>query len=95
MGSPAGAVLSRGQMKLLACAMRMAQGRLLHDSTGRSCIFMFDDLGSELDVNSQHLILERIAGLDAQVLITSISSDMRLPAAYHSVEIHAGAVTAP
>ena len=39
----AGAMLSRGQLKLLVCAMRMAQSLLLKAQTGRSCIFLIDD----------------------------------------------------
>lgn len=94
MGMAVGAVLSRGQMKLLACALRLAQGRLLHDTTGRHCIYMFDDISSEFDEHSRHLLLDNISELEHQVFITSISDEIQLPADHDSVEVQSGSVTA-
>ncbi len=71
----AGATLSRGQLKLLVCAMRMSQSLLLHKQTGRSCIFLIDDLNSELDKRSQDLLLDYLEQCHNQVFITNITPD--------------------
>lgn len=93
MGMAVSSVLSRGQMKLLASALKLAQGKLLRCITGRDCIYMFDDIGSELDEYSRHLLLDSIAEMEHQVFITSIFDDLRLPAAYDSVEVQDGSIT--
>ena len=46
---PANEVLSRGQMKVLMSAMRVAQGRVLAEVAGRAPVFLLDDVGAELD----------------------------------------------
>ena len=74
----AGATLSRGQLKLLVCAMRLAQGLLLKHETGRSCIYLIDDLNSELDSNSQKILLDNLKQCSCQVFITNISREMML-----------------
>ncbi|MCZ6914662.1 MAG: hypothetical protein O7C59_09525, partial [Rickettsia endosymbiont of Ixodes persulcatus] len=45
-GNPVHEVLSRGEQKLLAYALQLAQGLLLKKMTGKSCIYLFDDLFS-------------------------------------------------
>ena len=75
----AGATLSRGQLKLLVCAMRLSQGLLLKQQTGRSCIYLIDDLNSELDINSQKILLNNVKQCNSQVFITNISREMMLP----------------
>ena len=41
--------LSRGQTKLLVYALKLAQGALFKKLTGKKCIYILDDLPSELD----------------------------------------------
>lgn len=59
--------LSRGQLKLLVCAMRLSQGYLLKHQVGKNCIFLIDDLSSELDANSRMLLLNELKECDSQV----------------------------
>ncbi|MCR5084316.1 MAG: DNA replication/repair protein RecF [Succinivibrionaceae bacterium] len=75
----AGASLSRGQQKLLVSAMRLAQGELLLRQTGRRCVYLIDDLGSELDQDSRHTLLRELLANQSQVFITNISDDLDLP----------------
>lgn len=73
----AGATLSRGQLKMLVYAMRLAQGMLLKQQSHRSCIYLIDDLNSELDENSQRRLLNTLIECQHQVFISNIQSDFR------------------
>ncbi len=75
----ASSVLSRGQLKLLVCAMRLAQGLLFKNQTGRNCIFLLDDLNSELDINSQSILLKFLQDCKSQVFITNIDKETLIP----------------
>ncbi len=68
----AGATLSRGQLKMLVYAMRLAQGLLLKEQTGRTCIYLIDDLNSELDDHSQSVLLKHLLACNHQVFISNI-----------------------
>ncbi|OOF71389.1 DNA replication/repair protein RecF [Rodentibacter caecimuris] len=66
-------VLSRGQLKLLMCALRLAQGEHLTDKKQRHCIFLIDDFASELDQTKRGLLAERLKQSGAQVFVTAIT----------------------
>ena len=59
--------------------MRLSQGQLLKEQTGKNCVYLIDDLSSELDSNSQQLLLSLIQKLDSQVFITNINKQLELP----------------
>lgn len=65
-------VLSRGQQKLLVCALKLAQGRLFEKITGRKCIYLVDDLPAELDEKHRHLLVKWLDKLQTQVFITGV-----------------------
>lgn len=69
---PAKDVLSRGQQKLFVYAMRLAQGMLFAEQTGRTCTYLIDDLPAELDAEKRDLILNLLQSFDSQVFITSV-----------------------
>ena len=71
-------ILSRGQLKLLICAMKLSQGSLLFRQKGRRCIYLIDDLTSELDCLSRKLLLNDLSGFSNQVFITNIAGDLDL-----------------
>lgn len=48
-GQDAAERLSRGQKKLVVSALKLAQGALFHRQTQRACVYLIDDLPSELD----------------------------------------------
>lgn len=75
-GKPAQEILSRGQQKVLVCGLKLAQGRLLQTHTQRRCIYLLDDIASELDRDNRLLLLDYLQKLDAQVLLTSINDDI-------------------
>jgi DNA replication and repair protein RecF len=72
---PAHEVLSRGEQKLLICALKMAQGVLFQEQTGRQPIYLVDDLASELDARHQKILLDHVEALSAQSFITAISKE--------------------
>jgi DNA replication and repair protein RecF len=71
-GIPAKDVLSRGQQKLFVYAMRLAQGILFTEQTGRACTYLIDDLPAELDAEKRDLVLNLLQSFDSQVFITSV-----------------------
>ena len=71
-GLPVEDVLSRGQLKLLMCALRLAQGEHLMAKKQRHCIFLIDDFASELDQHKRALLAERLQKSKSQVFVTAI-----------------------
>ncbi len=65
-------VLSRGQIKLAVCALKLAQGRLLGELTGRKCVYLIDDLPSELDDGHLTAFCQLLEGLGSQVFVTCV-----------------------
>ncbi len=74
-GRPSHEVLSRGQMKVLMSAMRVAQGRVLAEVTGRAPVFLLDDVGAELDHDNARAVFSALAASKVQVLATMVSLD--------------------
>lgn len=65
--------LSRGQMKLLMCALRLAQGEFLTKQTGLPCLYLLDDFASELDEQKRQLLAQRLQNTQAQVFVSAIT----------------------
>lgn len=74
-GLPAEDILSRGQLKLLMCALRLAQGEHFMRQQQRHCIFLIDDFASELDPNKRALLAQRLKESESQVIITAITPE--------------------
>lgn len=72
--TPVQDVLSQGQQKLAAYALHLALGKLLHQQTDNSPIYLIDDLPSELDDCSRAKIADSLSNLGAQVFISGISA---------------------
>ena len=71
-GIPVKHFLSRGQQKLLVCAMILAQGALLAKSVNKGLIYLVDDLPSELDFQSKQRLISLLTKQQAQIFITTI-----------------------
>jgi DNA replication and repair protein RecF len=74
-GIPVEDSLSRGQLKLLMCALRLVQGENLTRQSGRSCVYLLDDFASELDETRRQLLATRLAATQAQVFVSAISAE--------------------
>lgn len=72
---PAVEVLSRGQQKLVVSALKLAQGRLLEATTGRSCLYLIDDLPAELDNAYRRVFCQWLESMHCQAFITSVDHD--------------------
>lgn len=76
-------ILSRGQLKLVVCALKLAQGLLFYHKTGKQCVFLVDDLPSELDAPHRKALCEILQNMKSQVFITCVEqstlSDCWLP----------------
>ena len=75
-GLPVKHFLSRGQQKLLICAIIMAQGILLTEQTHQTMIYLIDDLAAELDSSSRTRLISLLIKQQAQVFVTTIEGDM-------------------
>ena len=72
-GTPVEDVLSRGQLKLMVCALRVAQGQHLTELTGKQCIYLIDDFASELDSQRRKRLADCLKSTGAQVFVSSIT----------------------
>ncbi len=77
-GRPAREILSRGQQKLVAVAMTVAQLRLLKDLTGTTPTLLLDDPAAELDGERLRRFIEQVLLLRSQLVVTSLTSESRL-----------------
>ncbi|GAA4895662.1 DNA replication/repair protein RecF [Ferrimonas pelagia] len=69
---PAQDNLSRGQLKLLVCALKIAQGQVLGQQQHRGCLYLVDDLASELDKDRRTLLLQQLQKTGSQVFVSAI-----------------------
>lgn len=75
-GHNAAEILSRGQQKLVVCALRIAQGHLLNAARAGQCIYLVDDLPSELDEVHRRALCRLLDDLHCQVFITCVDRDL-------------------
>jgi DNA replication and repair protein RecF len=77
-GRPARDILSRGQQKLVAVAMTVAQLRLLQDVTQMTPTLLLDDPAAELDGDRLQRFIDEVASLRCQLVVTSLHPESRL-----------------
>ncbi len=80
-GQPAAAVLSRGQAKVVASALRLAQAELTTQLGGRRTLFLIDDVGAEMDAPHNERFFGALEAMDCQVFATT-TSDLALGGAF-------------
>ncbi len=77
-GRPAREVLSRGQQKLVAIAMTLAQIRLLQERTSTTPTLLLDDPAAELDGSHLQRFIEEVSRLRCQLVLTSLQAESDL-----------------
>lgn len=68
--------VSRGQLKLLVCALLLAQGQYAYRVLNKPTIYLIDDFAAELDPNKRTLLANYLQSNQAQVFITAIEQQM-------------------
>ncbi len=77
-GRPAREVLSRGQQKLVAVAMTLAQLNLVQEATQTGSTLLLDDPAAELDGEHLRRFIDQVLRLRSQLLLTSLHPEFRL-----------------
>lgn len=70
-GLPCAATLSRGQAKVVASALMLAQADLIREHARRASVFLIDDIGAELDERHRSLLFAALLAREVQVIATS------------------------
>jgi DNA replication and repair protein RecF len=84
-------LVSRGQQKLLACAMIIAAAETAQTALERPLLLLLDDPGAELDSESLARLMHRVVGLGSQVIATSLEPNTPLfPAAAKTFHVEHG-----
>ena len=82
-------LVSRGQQKLLSCALILTATELVQNQLERPLLLLLDDPAAELDATSLQRLMACVTGLGCQVIATALVPDKRLlaePAALFHVE---------
>ena len=74
-GRPAKLVVSRGQLRVLLTALKIAVGRLVDSVSREPSIYVADDLLSELDASNTKSICDALVSQGNQVFTSMVSSD--------------------
>jgi DNA replication and repair protein RecF len=77
-GKPAREVLSRGQQKLVAVAMTLAQLNLLQATAATKPTLLLDDPAAELDGPHLRRFIEQVVRLHCQLVLTSLHPESHL-----------------
>jgi DNA replication and repair protein RecF len=77
-GKPAREVLSRGQQKLVAVALTLAQLTLLQTTTPTKPTLLLDDPAAELDGDHLHRFIDQVTQLRSQLVLTSLHPESLL-----------------
>jgi DNA replication and repair protein RecF len=77
-GKPAREVLSRGQQKLVAVAMTLAELRFLQATTETTPTLLLDDPAAELDGEHLERFIREVSHLRSQLVVTSLHRESRL-----------------
>ncbi len=90
-GKAAAEQLSRGQQKLVTIALKLSQLQLMQQLKQINPVFLLDDIGAELDINHQKILLDFLANQPKkqQIFITSVHLDplKRLIKGYNKAKV--------
>ncbi len=72
-------VLSRGQLKVLLFALKIAQNNVICAYGQKQPLLLIDDLASELDAAATQQVFNYLTNINSQVFITAINADQVSP----------------
>ncbi len=70
---PFAKISSRGQQKVLAIALKIAQAKYMQEQYSKTCVYLIDELPAELDNRRREIALDLLSQLNAQVIISAVS----------------------
>ena len=83
-GKSAQTSISRGQQKKLVALLKLAQLELFIQSTGRTCVLLYDDLPAELDVLNRSRLMELLSDMNVQLFVSTIELDQLNTSSWNS-----------
>lgn len=87
-------LVSRGQQKLLACALVLGSVSVVSSAMGRVPLLLLDDPAAELDQNSLERLMTAVDALGAQVVATALTRDaVPLPTSHGLFHVEQGTLT--
>jgi len=86
---------SQGQQRMAVIALKLAEADLFQSATGRSPVFLLDDLGSELDAAHLGALLEILARIQAQTILTTAQSGAFDPLKARTLKVLSGRLLPP
>jgi DNA replication and repair protein RecF len=92
-GRPLRETASRGQQKMFSSMLKLAQLKLLKEKTGKSALFLIDDLCSELDNGNRDKLFAAILDLDVQTFISVLALnllELDIPCEYELFHVEHG-----
>lgn len=91
---PAKDYVSRGQLKLLVLALKLAQVQLLQQKFSKIGCILIDDLAAELDLASRAKLLHYLSAMDCQAFLTAAAlqdfGDLQALKAYKMFHVEQG-----
>lgn len=84
---------SQGQQRMLVIALKLAEADLFQKRTGRSPVFLLDDLGSELDRHHLGRLLQILGEVQAQTLLTTAQQGVYAPLHARTFRVQKGQLT--
>jgi DNA replication and repair protein RecF len=87
-------LVSRGQQKLLACAMILGATETAQTALEKPLLLLLDDPAAELDRESLARLMEQVVSLGAQIIATSLDPEaLRFPSPPAMFHVEHGALT--
>ena len=77
-GANAAEVLSRGQLRMLVAALQLSETQCLIEETGKTSVFLLDDVGAELDASKREKFIDALLRFNAQLFVTAIEKEQLL-----------------
>ena len=75
---------SRGQLKLLAISLLLAQSKTINKKNNKKGVLLIDDLAAELDTNNRDKLLDYLSTLNQQLIVT-MTRKSKIPELDHKV----------
>lgn len=87
-GKPVAESLSRGQQRILAIALLVAQMQLLSEKSTNTPLVLVDDIGAELDHSNANKVIDLCASFGGQLLVTALEAEPYVMAGREAAMFH-------